>query len=212
MLRRLTRFLCLCAFAGLSLSSVKAQKVVLKINPLSLFLATLNFQAEMAVSDKWSVQLGTFYGGAKLRIGNSDLAEEIGYTWFALTPEARYYAQNQTKETPRGLFMGPFLRYRLDRRQFASNIYDPDEQAFSTGVVNKQNHLFGGGVVLGYQWLFNDVFALDLYGGPQYLAGPSNYEFDCLNCDGDESTVEEPIGLNFTGVSIRLGASLGVAF
>lgn len=212
MLSRFIRSICICALLGFSVSKMTAQKVVLKINPLSIFLATINVQGEYLLTDKWSAQLGAFYGAAKLRIGTNTLAEEVGYTWFSITPEARYYAQNTSKDAPRGLYMGPYLRYRLDQREFVSSIYDPDEQVFTIGTVNKKNHLFGGGVILGYQWLFNDLFALDLYGGPQYLAGPATYEFRCAGCDGDESTVEEPSGLNFTGVSIRLGASIGIAF
>ncbi len=188
-----------------------AQKVVVKINPLSLFAATANVQGEYVINDKMSVQLGFFVGKIGLSFGNTGLAQEIGYTWLGLTPEFRYYAQNTKKEAPRGLYLAPFFRYRLDKRSFVTSIYDPEQQLFTTGFVTKTSHLFGGGVLLGYQWLFSDAFALDLFFGPQYLSGPATYVIECETCGGNETLVEEPTGLNFRGAGIRLGVSIGVA-
>lgn len=190
---------------------VQAQKVVIKINPLSLFAVTANVQGEYVFNDKMSLQMGVFAGRVSLSVGNTGLAKEIGYTWFGLTPEFRYYAQNAKKDAPRGLYLAPFFRYRLDKRRFIASVYDPDLQLYSTGVVTKTPHLFGGGVLLGYQWLFNDVFALDLFFGPQYLSGPSTYQIECETCNGNETIFEEPLGINFRGAGIRMGIAIGFA-
>ena len=206
---RLSIVVCfLCLFLG---QTLQAQKVTLKINPLSLFAVTANVQGEYAFNERMSVQVGVFIGKVTSRVGNTGLAQEIGYNWFGITPEFRYYAQSTKKAAPRGLYLGPFFRYRHDMRRFTTSVYDPDLQLYSTGVVTKTYPLIGGGVLLGYQWLFNDVFALDVFFGPQYLSGPFTYEFECDSCDGNESIVEEPLGINFRGAGIRLGIAIGVA-
>lgn len=211
MIRNLLFSFCLFAASFFHGTQANAQKVAIKINPLSLFAVTANVQGEYVLNEKMSVQLGVFLGKVSLSVGNTGLAQEIGYNWFGLTPEFRYYAQNQSKEAPRGLYLAPFFRYRLDRRRFIASVYDPDLQLYSTGVVTKIPHLFGGGVTLGYQWLFNDAFVLDLFFGPQYLAGPAEYIIECEICNGNETLVEEPLGINFRGVGIRLGVSIGFA-
>ena len=211
-MNRVARISCIIGFLFLLQGShLHAQKVAIKINPLSLFAVTANVQGEYAFNERMSFQMGVFIGKVTSRVGNTGLAQEIGYSWFGITPEFRYYAQSTKKAAPRGLYLGPFFRYRQDVRSFTTSVYDPDLQLISTGVVTKTSPLIGGGVLLGYQWLFNDVFALDVFFGPQYLSGPFSYEIECDNCDGNEAIVEEPLGINFRGAGIRLGIAIGVA-
>lgn len=189
----------------------QAQRFVLKINPLSLFAVTANLQGEYAFNEKMSAQLGVYVGSVNLGFGASGAEGGVGYTWFGITPEFRYYASHARKEAPAGLYLGPFLRYRSVGTSYEGSVYDPDTQTYTTADVSANINAIGGGVLLGYQFLFGDVFALDMFIGPQYSRASTSFKVECTNCDGDEM-VDEEAGLSFGGVGVRAGLAIGIAF
>ncbi len=201
---------CLIGLFLMSGLYIQAQEVVVKINPLSLLVVTANIQGEYVINNKTSVQLGILVGKVGLSIGNTGLSQEIGYTWLGLTPEIRYYYQKMQREAPNGLYLATYMRYKLTKRSFLASVYDPGRKLYTSGTVTRTHHLFGGGVLLGYQWLFCDSFYLDLFFGPQYLSGPSTYLIECESCSGNESLVEEPKGVPLRGAGIRLGVTIGI--
>lgn len=190
---------------------MQAQKFVLKINPLSLAAITANIQGEYAFNEKMSGQLGFFIGSVGLGVGSGGADGNVQYTWFGITPEFRYYAQNAKKDAPRGLYIAPFLRYRNVSFDYSASVYDPDINANVTGTVDVGVSAIGGGVTLGYQFLFGDVFALDMFLGPQYSRATTNASVTCTNCDGDED-IGEVAGISFGGIGLRGGIAIGVAF
>ncbi len=191
----------------------KSQNLVIKINPLSLAAVTANIQAEYALNEKMSAQLGFFIGSVNLGFGADGVDGGVGYTWFGITPEFRYYAQNKTKDAPRGLYVAPFVRYRSIRTKYEGSIEDPDNAGLvTTGEITASINAIGGGVLLGYQWLFGDVFALDMFIGPQYSQANTTLKASCENCDGTEDVFSESAGLSFGGIGIRAGLAVGVAF
>lgn len=212
MLKKKLLSLCLLGMMTFAGIQVQAQKFVLKINPLSLAVITANVQGEYALNEKMSAQLGLFIGSINLGFGASGTDGGVSYTWFGITPEFRYYAQNAKKDAPRGLYIAPFLRYRNVSTSFEGSYYDPDLMANATGEIKFNINAIGGGVTLGYQWLFGDVFALDMFLGPQYSRANSSASVSCTNCDGDETVIEESAGLSFGGIGIRGGICIGVAF
>src|SRR5438128_1855847 len=88
-------------------SATKAQEAgrsnAVKLNPLSLFLATGNVSYERAVSHNQSFQLGGFYSGVGLG--------DIKYSGFGLTPEYRIYFGGH-KQALNGVYAAPFARYQ----------------------------------------------------------------------------------------------------
>ena len=191
---------------------VHAQKFVLKINPLSLAVVTANLQGEYAFNEKMSAQLGFFIGSVGLGLGASTAEGDVRYTWFGITPEFRYYAQNAKKDAPRGLYIAPFFRYRNVSFDYSASAYDPDINSNITATADITTSVIGGGVTLGYQFLFGDVFALDMFLGPQFSTASLNTTVTCDNCDGDETLVGETAGLSFSGIGIRGGLAIGIAF
>src|SRR5687768_12984481 len=105
-------------------------KNAVKINPLSLFVTTGNISYERALSEKTSVQLGTYYSG----IGLGDFK----YEGYGITPEFRiYFGARGTAMN--GGYVAPFLRYQ----NFSiSDKETKDKATFET---------MGGGALMGWQ-------------------------------------------------------------
>jgi hypothetical protein len=184
----------LLALLGLFMvRTASAQKNVIKINPLSLGLLTINMQYERALNEKMSLQLGSYYTGFSFTIDG----EKSGYKGFGITPEFRYYASHLKKEAPRGFFVGPFFRY-----QNWNIKTEYDDGSGNTVTDSGTFQSYKGGVILGYQWLIGDVFALEFFGGPS--VGGSTVSGDVE--DGDVR------GAGISGVGFRAGMALGVAF
>ena len=127
--------------AGLMLSSsVFAQKKnAIKVNILSPVVRTGSFFYERALSDGASAQLGFFYTGYKI--------SDTKFSGFGITPEFRYYPAKN--EDMKGFYLAPFLRYQ--------NFKLTQDATDSKGTFTS----FGGGVLIGGQFLFGNVVTLN---------------------------------------------------
>jgi hypothetical protein len=159
----------------------------IKINPLSAFLATGNIQYERAVNESSSFQLGVFYTGVSFA--------DTRFTGLGITPEYRFYVGNG--EALDGFYLAPFARYQN---------FTITAPATSGGIDEAKASLstFGGGLILGRQWLAGEAFVIDVFIGPSYNGG--NLKVD----QGSEEAFDNT-GL-FTGVGVRWGVVLGYAF
>lgn len=165
------------------------KKNIVKINFLSPIVRTISTFYERQVFESSSLQLGLFYSGAS--------QDDQQFRGFGITPEFRYYLSD--KGALEGFFLAPYLRYQnLDVSSegtlFGSN----------TRVENKVEYeLFGGGLLVGGQWIFKDVISVDVWGGPGYNSVNTNVI----------SGSEDELLLGFTSsFTIRFGATIGVAF
>jgi hypothetical protein len=86
------------------------------------------------------------------------------------------------------------LRYQ--NLEFSDDYYRPTRRARLTG--------FGGGLVLGGQWVFSDIIALDVFGGPNYIGRRITYK--------NGATEDNFNIVGFSGFGLRLGVTLGIAF
>lgn len=137
------------SFAFMSQAQQMKQNAI-KLNPLSLLLATGNVAYERAVGEKTSVQLGGFYSGFR--------SSSLKYEGFGLTPEMRFYFAGD-KEALNGVYAGPFVRFQH---------YKLKDRVDGSGVVYQS---IGGGAVVGWQKMWKSGFVLDLFAGPSYNAG-----------------------------------------
>jgi hypothetical protein len=156
----------------------------IKINPLSLILATGNIAYERAIGKTTSVQLGMFYTG----VGIGDFK----YSGLGITPEVRFYIAGR-KEALNGVYVGPYLRYQ--------NFTIKDKEDGSQVAFNS----FGGGAVLGWEKSWPSGFVLDLFVGPAYNSGTVKSK---NGSDPDEFDVSS----GFDGFGIRSGITLGFSF
>ncbi len=165
----------------LTLNVAFAQKEnVLKINILSPIVKTLNVQYERKLNATSSLQLGFFY------TGYTD--SETSFSGFGITPEYRFYLSDT--EAPEGVYIAPFLRYQ----DFSLT------ESTSNGKATLST--FGGGLILGKQWLFKEKIALDIFIGPSYASGTPKIT------SGSGS-----FNINaFEGFGLRAGLCFGFAF
>lgn len=119
----------------------------IKINPLSLFIATGNVSYERAVNQTQSAQLGLYYSG--MSMGG------LKYSGFGITPEYRFYIAGQ-RQALNGVYAAPFVRYRS---YTLSDKETSDEASLSS---------IGGGATIGWQKASSSGFVFDLFIGPSY--------------------------------------------
>ena len=160
--------------------SQNEQKNIIKINPLSFFLATGSAFFEHKIDDKHSWQLGLAY------VGFTSLS--IKYSGFNITPEYRIYFH---KDALSGMYVGPFLRYQN---------YNLTNDMQATAKYTS----FGGGVLLGRQWVYRKGFVLDAFVGPIYNGGQ-------LSNVSDAAIFSKP-GFGIDGLGINGGLALGFGF
>lgn len=162
-----------------SISAQAQKKNTIKINILSPIVKTFNVQYEAKVKADASFQLGFFYTGYS--------SSGTDFSGFGITPEYRMYLGDT--EAPQGVYVAPFVRYQ------SFNLTDPS----SKGTLST----FGGGLILGKQWLFKDKVVLDLFIGPSYSSGS-------VKVTSGGSTFDVPSTLN--GFGLRAGMAFGFAF
>lgn len=172
------------------------RKNVIKVNYLSPIVSTASLFYERVVGKNTSVQLGLAYTGAKVGAGDA----KTSINGFYITPEFRYYASK--KGAPTGFFVAPYLRYQ----NLSLKVTTPADPFFGTSATEDKATFssFGGGIVLGGQWLFGDRVSLEVFGGPAYNAGS-------IKTEGTASEDDFSIG-GIGGFGLRFGSTLGIAF
>ncbi len=175
----------LCVFSSALVNAQTGGKSnAFKVNIFSPMVKTGSFFYERKLNEKSSAQLGVGFTS----FGNDDLK----VSGLFVTPEYRFALSG---EPMNGFYIGPFLRYqnlKLEEKIFDQE--NPDKATLTT---------FGGGVVVGKQWLFKDLITLDVFLGPSYNSGKLKVTA------GDD--VEDIPGA-FNGFGIRTGVTLGIAF
>jgi hypothetical protein len=173
---RISIFLFLSSFSMVT----NAQRTAFKINLLSPIARTANVSFERRLSASSSSQIGFFY--TTFSISGTE------FKGFGITPEYRFYLSD-SKEAIEGFYLAPFFRY-----QNLKLTNDLSKAGFSS---------YGGGLVVGRQWVFKKRITLDLFVGPKYLA----HKIDVTSGSADDFSVGK-----FSGFGIRSGITLGIAF
>jgi hypothetical protein len=181
----ITLFSTVIIFGFLSTGSLKAQENVVAINILSPIVSTINVKYERKLNAESSMQLGFYYTGASW--------SDTKFRGFGITPEYRFYLS--ATEAPNGVYVAPFLRYQ----NLTVESDESDDFDTSKGTLNN----FGGGVVMGRQWVWKERITLDIFIGPSYVAGSVDVE------EGDEDDLATGA---FNGFGIRTGITFGIAF
>ncbi|WP_165370599.1 DUF3575 domain-containing protein [Hymenobacter persicinus] len=177
-------------------ASAVAQNNVVKVNILSPIVKTGSFFYEHKLNASSSLQIGGLFTSAKI--------EDTKISGFALTPEYRFYLSERTP-APEGFYVGPFVRYQnLTLKSTYTDSYN------STGTPTTQTdeaslNTFGGGVVVGRQWIFKDTFSLDIFLGPSYNGGSIEVK---STSNGNGTFDAGPL----TGFGVRTGITFGLAF
>lgn len=164
----------LCGF-----SQTNPKNNIAKVNLFSTIVRTGNVAFEHRISESSSIQLGAYYSGFS--------SGDFRLRGFGITPEFRYYATN--KGAMEGFYLAPFLRYQHFTLTEKSNM----------GTLNT----FGGGLVIGNQWIFGKGITLDVFAGPSYNKGN-------IRVTSGVNDFDIPVGIN--GFGLRAGTTIGFAF
>jgi hypothetical protein len=177
------KVLLLCALvAGTFAANAQEKSNAFKANIFSPIFKTGSFFYERKLNEKSSAQLGVGFTAF-----NKDNVKISGLFF---TPEYRFYLSG---EAMNGFYAGPFIRYQS--LKIEDKTYTPTEKATLT--------TFGGGVVVGRQWLFGNIVTLDIFAGPSYNTGDLKYD------DGSGNT---EVPGSFSGFGVRTGLTVGIAF
>ncbi|MFN7602354.1 MAG: DUF3575 domain-containing protein, partial [Bacteroidota bacterium] len=150
-------------------------------NIFSPIVITFNFQYEKKLKEDASFQLGFFYTGYSV--------SETTFSGFGITPEYRFYLSDTS--APEGVYIAPFVRYQ--------------NFSLTESISNGKGTLsgFGGGLILGKQWIFKEKIVLDIFIGPNYSSGSLKVT--------SGNNVDFQTGV-FDGFGIRTGLCFGYAF
>lgn len=170
---------------------------LLKTNLLYPFMLSV----EVPTTPRQSFQFNAHYFGMK---GTSSMLFTPG-TQFSrernvnITPEYRFYLSRSTgsarRPAPRGLYLGPYLTYHYEY-QFTSTKWQG-----TTGINERTESIssFGGGVVVGVQFITRGGFVIDGFLGRGY--------FPVVNYQPTQENI-----LNRDQNDFRFGLSIGGAF
>ncbi len=178
----------------LAAGSASAQSNIFKVNVLSPLVRTGSFFYERKLNDASSLELGGLF--------TSWTVLDTKITGFAITPEYRFYL-SANKSALQGFYVGPFLRYQNLALKTPYQGTDEDGNPTSQTAEAALN-TFGGGVVVGHQWVFKQRFALDTFLGPSYNGGTLKARSDDSGASFDTA--------GFSGFGLRTGIAFGIAF
>jgi len=164
---------------------VKAQYAI-KVNSLSIFIATLNVKGEFQTSPTQSLQFGSELYGLRR------------YKGYGINSEYRFYFDGKALS---GFYAGPSARF-----QSLKILKKENPAAIGINDDLKLNLTrFGAGGIMGYQKIFKKGFAIDFYFG-------CNYSFNAITYTDKNNYpdyVYKPILFLREGISPRIGLTIG---
>lgn len=191
----------IAAMGSISVNAQVADNAI-KTNIFGAFVGQYQLAYERALNENLSAQLSvglisrTWESSASAGSFTSSTEQKDG--GFLVIPEVRYYFTEGLK----GFYGSAFARYRTGTTTVTTTFDD------SSSETEYTRNAVGGGLLVGYQFLFNDRIALDIFIGPQFKSVSSEVS---SNDDEDDTTTVELEGES-SGAGVRFGVNFGVAF
>lgn len=149
---------------------MQAQKSAVKLGLGGLFVTSPNLRFETALGDRMSFQLtGSYKIPTNLALSSNNASDEVSFTdgklrGFAIIPELRFYFGQANAGTIEGFYLAPYLKFhRYGVGTSASFDYTSNEGV--TYNLNPDMNVslgtIGGGLQIGYHWIFGEHFSLD---------------------------------------------------
>ena len=181
-----------------------AQQNVVGLNLGSFLLGEVQLSYERVFENNQSLHIGIPFAFRSASASGSDWSGDYKVTGIGVIPEYRFYL-SEKKEAPRGFYAGPFGVFRSITAKVEGT-----ENGTNDAVKGKAGfNIFGGGALIGHQWLISDVFSIDLnLGAGYYSLGSSDIEVEYQ----DGSTEKYSGSIKLAGVIPRVGVSIGYAF
>lgn len=189
-------------FLFLTVCELQAQRSVVKTNLLGIISGELGITYELAITSKISATLtGNYVGERQENDFGTFNTKENG---FNVIPEVRYYINSGGyAEAPNGLFLG--VHGLFEKRTVDIQVSEPPTIMISPDSLSTMGNITrtGFGLSIGYQWILNERFAIELIARPSYQSN---------SFDGgiERSVYYDPEKDNFK--LDRIGISFGIAF
>ncbi|OFX59508.1 MAG: hypothetical protein A2046_11950 [Bacteroidetes bacterium GWA2_30_7] len=169
-----TILIALVVFFSISANSQDGPKGTVKLNLFGLAFRNINLQGEYAFHKNFSGCFGfNFMLPGKLPgafpSASTEALESAGFKNFSVsgysfTPELRFYpGKKDEHQAPHGFYLAPYFRYGkytfktdFDFTNEDTGNTDTYKSAFSYGG-------YGGGLMIGTQWLIGEHFSIDWY-------------------------------------------------
>jgi len=174
-------------------------KNIVKINSAALLLSNVSLLYERKLNEHWTALIGGGYkwGGTTPRIlGLGDVivsTEANGITGFSITPEVRYYFNFcECGGSPSGLYAGLYGRYT---KYYGSLIFDVwNGTEYYEALVSSNLREIGGGLQLGYQFIFKQRWMVDImFAGPRLSSYKLKADLESDDLDALVDAIEEEI-------------------
>lgn len=165
----------------------KGQNVI-KVNPLGLLFGSANVGFERALNEKSSFVIAPQFGGFKFG--------GVKYSSIGAGAQYRFYL-SKTKNAPEGFYAAPALSFVSGKVKWDSFDSAEEEEEEKTNFSS-----FGGGAMVGNQWIFKSGFVIDLGGGVMYQNfsykdGEGDAGFSSLKGGGVFPALSFSLGYNF---------------
>ena len=180
-------------------SIVTDYKNIMKINTAALLFSNVSLLYERKLNEHWTVLAGTGYrwGGSVPKVlGLGDVivsSETNGITGFSFTPEVRYYFNFcECGGSPSGLYAGLYGRFTKYYGSLTFNVWNGSE--YYDALVTSNLRELGGGLQLGYQFIFKQRFTVDfMFAGPRLSTYKLKADLDSDDLEALVSAIEEGI-------------------
>ena len=170
-----------------TMANITAQENVIKVNPLAILGGIDLVSYERTLSENTSGIISAAYGGFKI--------EDLDYSSFGGGLQYRYYFDEVLSRWYGAAGLSyQFGKVESENITVGGSSIDANKFDFSA---------FGGGLKIGYQWVWDSGFSLDPNLGASYKS--FNYEFE----DEDQ---ENLFDVKPSGVLPTFGFALGYAF
>lgn len=195
---KLTHFISVCTFVLCSsafITRAQAPENNVKLNLMGIGLSNYSFQYERILGKKITGSMGFRFmpgrGLPSVLLSNDSSGSTIGTTKISgicFTPEFRWYPATD-EGAPHGFYFAPYLRYSRFKVTLDDKFYDPVINRNSDVTFTGKFSGFGGGLMIGYQWLIKDRVTIDWWIlGAHYGASKFSLavEYDFSKFQGDE--------------------------
>ena len=187
------------------------KKNIIKWNVAELAIPvihTFTLSYERALQDNLSINFNVCFFNASLDLNaasnnagaTSNSSVSASQTTFGVTPELRFYPGD---EAPHGFYVGPYITYK--NFNFSADGKNSNGETAS-GSLNFT--AFGGGGMIGYQFIIGSVFVIDINTGFGYY----NIKSGDLVLNYNSGSQSYPTGIKVAGTTPIFGFSLGGAF
>ena len=180
-------------------SIVPDYKNIMKVNTAALLFSNISLLYERKLNEHWTVLAGTGYrwGGSVPKVfGLGDVivsSETNGIRGFSITPEVRYYFNFcECGGSPSGLYAGLYGRFTKYYGSLTFNVWNGSE--YYDALVTANLREVGGGLQLGYQFIFKQRFTVDfMFAGPRLSTYKLKADLESDDLEALVSAIEEKI-------------------